>query len=60
VRKPPRKIEEITMLSILTALAAWEANITVELPLMFGMVVVGIALIWLIQKLTGGFDKRGD
>ena len=48
------------MLSALTSLAAWEANITVELPLMFGMVVVGIVLIWLIQKLTGGFDKRGD
>ncbi len=48
------------MLNALITLAAWEANITVELPLMFGMVVVGIALIWLIQKLTGGFDKRGD
>jgi hypothetical protein len=48
------------MLSVLTSIAAWEANITVELPLMFGMVVVGIILIWLIQKLTGGFDKRGD
>jgi len=53
-------IEETAMLSALITLAAWEANITVELPLMFGMVVVGIALIWLIQKLTGGFDKRGD
>jgi hypothetical protein len=53
-------IEETTMLSALTSLAAWEANITVELPLMFGMVVVGIVLIWLIQKLTGGYDKRGD
>jgi hypothetical protein len=48
------------MLSALTVLADWEANITVELPLMFGMVVVGILLIWLIQKLTGGYDKRGD
>jgi hypothetical protein len=46
--------------SALTALADWEANITVELPLMFFMVVIGIAIIWLIQKLTGGFDKRGD
>ena len=48
------------MIAALTSLAAWEANITVELPLMFGMVVIGIALIWLIQKITGGFDKRGD
>ncbi|MGI8857378.1 MAG: hypothetical protein ACR2JW_16675 [Thermomicrobiales bacterium] len=48
------------MIAVFTTLAAWEANITVELPLMFGMVVVGIALIWLIQKITGGFDKRGD
>ncbi|MCA1668891.1 MAG: hypothetical protein LC793_16150 [Thermomicrobia bacterium] len=48
------------MFDALVSLAAWEANITVELPLMFGMVVIGIALIWLIQKLTGGFDKRGD
>jgi hypothetical protein len=48
------------MIAALTLFAAWEANITVELPLMFGMVVVGIVLIWLIQKLTGGYDKRGD
>ncbi len=48
------------MTALLTTLAAWEANITVELPLMFGMVVAGIFLIWLIQKMTGGFDKRGD
>jgi hypothetical protein len=48
------------MFSALVTLADWEANISVELPLMFGMVVVGIALIWLIQKLTGGYDKRGD
>ncbi|MDQ6604263.1 MAG: hypothetical protein M3176_03805 [Chloroflexota bacterium] len=48
------------MLDALTAFAAWEANITVELPLMFGMVVVGIFFIWLIQKFTGGSDKRGD
>jgi hypothetical protein len=48
------------MIAVLTSFAAWEANITVELPLMFGMVVVGIVLIWLIQKLTGGYDKRGD
>ncbi len=48
------------MQDVLTAFAAWEANITVELPLMFGMVVVGIFFIWLIQKLTGGSDKRGD
>lgn len=41
-------------------LAAWEANITLELPLMVVMVLVGIALIWLIQKFTGGYDKRGD
>lgn len=38
----------------------WEANITVELPLMVGMVFVGIMLIWLVQRLTGGYDKRGD
>ncbi len=48
------------MIGALTTLAAWEANITVELPLMFGMVVVGIALIWLIQRFTGGYDKHGD
>ncbi len=48
------------MFSALVTLADWEANISVELPLMFGMVVVGIVLIWLIQKLTGGYDKRGD
>lgn len=48
------------MLGALLTLADWEANITVELPLMFGMVVVGIAIIWIIQKFTGGFDKRGD
>lgn len=48
------------MIVALTSFAAWEANITVELPLMFGMVVVGIVLIWLIQKITGGYDKRGD
>jgi hypothetical protein len=48
------------MLGALTILADWEANISVELPLMFGMVVVGIAIIWLIQKFTGGYDKRGD
>ena len=44
----------------LTTLASWEANITLELPLMIVMVLVGIFLIWLIQKLTGGYDKRGD
>jgi len=38
----------------------WEANITVELVLMLFMVFVGIFLIWLIQKMTGGYDKRGD
>lgn len=38
----------------------WEANITVELPLMVGMVLIGIVLIWLIQRMTGGYDKRGD
>jgi hypothetical protein len=48
------------MFGALMTLADWEANISVELPLMFGMVVVGIAIIWLIQKWTGGFDKRGD
>lgn len=48
------------MFDVLVSLAVWEANITVELPLMFGMVVIGIVLIWLIQKLTGGYDKRGD
>jgi hypothetical protein len=48
------------MIAALTSFAAWEAYITVDLPLMFGMVVVGIVLIWLIQKLTGGYDKRGD
>jgi len=48
------------MFDALVSLAAWEANITVELPLMIGMVIVGIVFIWLIQKLTGGSDKRGD
>jgi len=38
----------------------WEANITVELILMLLMVFIGIFLIWLIQKFTGGYDKRGD
>ncbi len=47
------------MLSLLT-FADWEANITLELPLMIFMVLIGIFLIWLIQKLTGGYDKRGD
>jgi len=48
------------MIDALISFAAWEANITVELPLMFGMVVVGIFFIWLIQRMTGGSDKRND
>ncbi len=38
----------------------WEPNITMELPLMFFVFVFGVFLTWLIQRMTGGFDKRGD
>lgn len=38
----------------------WEPNITMELPLMLAMFFLGVFLTWVIQKMTGGFDKRGD
>ncbi len=47
---------------MLTYLASigFEPNITLELPLMIVVFFFGTFLTWLIQKFTGGFDKRGD
>lgn len=48
------------MLMTFVASLGFEPNITLELPLMVFVFLFGVFIIWLIQKFTGGFDKRGD
>ncbi len=48
------------LLTDILASIGFEPNITLELPMMFLLFVLGVFLTWLIQKFTGGFDKRGD
>lgn len=47
-------------LDALTSLGVFEPNITLELPMMMFVFLLGVFLTWLIQKFTGGSDKRGD